>query len=163
MYNYNNQEGNMNNEQLKEMKSKYMELISMSTNHDEKFYSNTIRGLISETIIGEEDSSHVLCYVGSYKKEKTDKGYEHFLTFQDDLDYDYRKYIDVETDKIYDINKENVKEFEDNSIIIFPTVSICNMQEFNKAFLRIKKEFFLSLIHSGKKATLKKILQEDFK
>lgn len=153
----------MNNEQIKELKEKYNEIISASTNHDEKFYSTTIRGLISETVISDEDSSHVLCYMGAYKKEKTDKGYEHYLTFDSEYNYDYKKYIDVETDKIYDINKDNVKEFEENNIIIFPNVDICNMQEFNKAFLRIKKEFFLSLIHSGKKMTLKKILQEDLK
>lgn len=153
----------MNNEQIKEMRNKYKSIIAESTNHDERFYSTTIRGLISETEISEEDSAHVLCYMGSYKKEKTDKGYEHFLSFDDDYDYDYRKYIDVETDKIYDINRENVKEFEEYHFVVFPEISICNMQEFNKAFLRIKKEYFLSLIHGGQKNTLKKVANEDFK
>ena len=152
----------MTEEQIKAIRCKYNAIIGESTNHDEKFYSNTIRGIISETYIDEENSSHVLCYIGSYKKEKTDKGYEHYLSFQDDFDYDYRKYIDVETDKIYDINRDNVQEFEENHLVVFPETKICNMQEFNKAFLRVKKEYFLSLIYNGKNKTLKKVSDEDF-
>ncbi|MBQ3474932.1 MAG: hypothetical protein IJH20_02040 [Bacilli bacterium] len=153
----------MTEEQIMTIRSRYNTIIGESTNHDEKFYSNTIRGIISETYIEEENSSHVLCYMGSYKMEKTDKGFEQYLSFTDDYDYDYRKYIDVETDKIYDINRNNVKEFEEKNLIVFPVTSICNMQEFNKAFLRIKKEYFLSLIYNGKNKTLKKVTNEDFK
>ena len=153
----------MTEEQIKTIRSRYNTIIGESTNHDEKFYSNTIRGIISETYIEEENSSHVLCYMGSYKMEKTDKGFEQYLSFQDDYDYDFRKYIDVETDKIYDIKRNNVKEFEEKNLIVFPVTSICNMQDFNKAFLRIKKEYFLSLIYNGKTKTLKKVNNEDFK
>ena len=153
----------MKDEQIELIKQKYDTIIGESTNHDEKFYSTTIRGLISETVVSEEESSHVLCYIGSYKKEKTDKGYEHFLSFYSDYDYDYRKYIDIETDKIYDINKDSVKEFEEKYLIVFPNTEICNMQEYNKAFLRVKKEYYLSLIHNGKEKTLMRVLKEDFK
>ena len=153
----------MTEEQIMTIRSRYNTIIGESTNHDEKFYSNTIRGIISETYVEEENSSHVLCYMGSYKMEKTDKGFEQYLSFQDDYDYDFRKYIDVETDKIFDIKRENVKEFEEKNLIVFPVTSICNMQEFNKAFLRIKKEYFLSLIYNGKTKTLKKVTNEDFK
>ena len=57
----------MTEEQIMTIRSRYNTIIGESTNHDEKFYSNTIRGIISETYIEEENSSHVLCYMGSYK------------------------------------------------------------------------------------------------
>lgn len=88
-------------------------------------------------------NTRMLCFVGAYIRRKTRNGYYDTLTFSENYNFTYKKFIDLYTEEIFDINIDDIIEFEKNNNIIYPKVDICNLDEYHKAYRNIKKKLVL--------------------
>ena len=151
----------MNNTELETFRSNYCRLMEGSALRNpssETILSRAIR----ETHIKEENSNQVLCYMGPFVREKTQTGYVNFPTYEGNYHYTYKKYIDIETEKIYDIERENVEEFESSHLIVYPKVIMNNLDEYLKGLNKAKACFFGELLTGSQSKALKVVLKSDF-
>ena len=165
----------MNNNELENFRINYSRLVSGSVRTSEESKDKFLEQAIRETYIDEKDTNHILCFVGSYIREEKkinegdtlsyDDHKTHIdrLTYEENLNYSFRRYIDIETDQIYDVTRDAVKEFESSHTIIKPKVIVNNLQEYNKEFLRLKKEFFRNLIEKPQSEVLKLVVKKEIK
>ena len=85
------------------------------------------------------ENTKIFCFIGTYIRRKTQKGYYDTLTYMENYNFTYKKYKDIETEEIYDIYNDDVVEFEKNNTIVYPKVKLCNLDEYHRAFTTIKK------------------------
>lgn len=95
--------------------------------------------------IDEENSNRLLVYVGSYKVEKFPYGgAKEIPTYDGDPKAKYKRYIDAETQTSYNINMEEVEEFENNpkNKIIYREVKMINLMLLHQNFWDVRQQFF---------------------
>ena len=163
----------MNNNELENFRINYSRLVSSKNRGSAESRENDLYQAIRDTYIDEENSNHILCFVGAFIRTKNvinegdtlsyndNKSYRDTLTYDDNYNYTFRRYIDIETDQIYDVQKDSVKEFEGSHIIIKPKVIMNNLHEYNREFLRIKKQFFKSLVDKPQAEVLKLVRNQE--
>ena len=149
----------MNNQELDLFRMNYKRIVNHRINSERK--DDSVLEAFKTIKVEKEDSYNLLCYVGSFIRHKTLVGYYDTLTYEENYNYTYKKYIDIETETIYDVFKEKVPEFEKNHNIFFPKLNISNMQEYHKAYMKIRKEFLSTLIVEDQNKSMKKVLKDE--
>ena len=109
----------------------------------------TLAKTVSETKINPKTNKNVLVFIGSYACEKNEEGKieKEYLTYDTNPKVEYRIYKDIETDLLYKVKKKKINKFEKNHKIIFPSVEICNVQEYNKQYEKIKMQYYRNLLY----------------
>ena len=85
--------------------------------------------------------------MGTYFDEKTETSSKETLTYDDNLNASYRKYVDIETNEVYKVPLNKVKDFEMEYHTEYLPVNIYNLQEYNKKLKELKAKFYKKLLY----------------
>ena len=155
----------MNNKQLRNYrKNFYTKLEEFIQNNNslsmEDFYVILVKS-ISEAKTTDDLSKKILVHIGSYVHKKERNREIEYLTYDDNPEVTYKLYKNVETGFVYKIDAKNVQKFEQKYKILFPTVNIYNVQEYNTQYEKIKLEYYKRLIYDSQKSTYKIMKKEN--
>ena len=145
----------MNNKELLNFLGNYSRL---SKTNDRK---EALRIALLETKIQKENSNNVLVYVGTYKVEKYINQAIEVLTYEDDPKAKYKRYIDIETEELYNVNMEEVEEFENNYGIVKRPVVMNNLMLHYQNYLKVKEEFFEGIAKESQEQVILKLINKD--
>lgn len=83
----------------------------------------------------------IVIYQGTYIKSTKKDGNSNYVTYDFDINGKYKVYIDLETEKIYNIDIDKCREFEDSHLTIYPLINAYSTFEYYSKFLEIKNYF----------------------
>ena len=143
----------MNNNELKSFLEEYKKVLKDNVKEEE-----AIRIASSRVKIDEENSNKLLVYLGSYKVEKFPTGATEILTYDGDPKAKYKRYIDVETETLYNINMDEVADFEENHNVIYREVVMNNFNLYNQNYLDVRRQLFEGLLSETQDKVVKKLI-----
>ena len=148
----------MNNTEYKTFLEEYKNALKNTAKE-----RDAIRVAASKTKIAEENSNKLLVYVGSYKVEKFVTGAKEILTYNGDPKAKYKRYIDAETQTQYNINMDEVEEFENNHNVIYREVVMDNYSLYYQNFLDVRQELFEGVLSESQDKVVKKLINSSEK
>ena len=116
-----------------------------------------VPGAVSEQTI---NSNHIMVYMGSFIKNRSEKQYD-YMTYERDPDTSYKAYMDLETTKWYNIDKDKCLDFETEYLTLYLPVSEYTAEEYYKRYIELQKWFRAQLIHRSQSDVIKE-LQEKY-
>ena len=145
----------MNSEELKEYRKKYHD--NLKKYYGEKNLDEILDMSVSETQIKPENTNKIMVCIGSYIELKEGLATIQYLTYKDEYNISYRQYCDLETNEIYNVQKEQIKEFERRYKVIYMPIVIYNIQEYYKKFRELRREFFGELLYDDQDEVVLKL------
>ena len=112
---------------------------------------------ILNTSINSETSNKIMVCLGAYKDTKDKFATKEILTYDDNYDASYKKYIDLETNEVYKVPLNKVGQFETEYHIEYLPINIYNIQEYNKKLKDLRTKFFNSLLYNSQEETVLKL------
>lgn len=145
----------MNNSELQTYLCEYKSLLQDGVKKAE-----AIRTAASKTQIKEETSNRILVYVGTYKVDKYVTKAIEVLTYENNPKAKYKRYIDVETGHQYNVNMDNVKEFEETNNIVYRNVSMNNIMLHYQNYSDVRNEFFEGILTEPQEKVVLKLARK---
>ena len=145
----------MNSEELKQYRKTFYE--NLKKYQKEKEFKELLDMSISETNIEPENSNKVMVCIGSYIEVKEGLGTKQYLTYKDEFNINYRQYCDLETNEIYNVSRDQIKEFELKNKIIYLPIVIYNIQEYYKKYRELRRTFFEELLYDEQEEVVLKL------
>lgn len=146
----------MNNSELQSYLCEYKNILKKCKNEKE-----AVMKAASKVQVKEENSNKLLVYVGTYKVEKHISGAMESLTYDDDPKAKYKRYIDVETGALHNVNMENVKEFEEQYNVIYRDVVMNNLLLHHQNYSDVRNEFFEGILSEPQEKVVLKFTKKD--
>lgn len=91
----------------------------------------------------------IMVHIGSYVRDRSEGKYNDYVTYDGDINTTYNSYINLKTDKVYNIDKEECEEFEENHTIIKMPVSIYNFDSYLSNYMYLRT-WYLSQLETRK-------------
>ena len=140
----------MQKEVLEQVRKEYQKIkkehLSLSKDYKEKHIIDLAYNNVPYPNLNKEFfSNHIMVYMGSYIFDRQN-GHNDYITSDDNPNICYKKYIDLETHKNYDIEIDRCTEFEDIFTILYFTINIICEQEYRHAFFTLQDYFKRQII-----------------
>lgn len=145
----------MNSEELKEYRKHFYKNLELYMK--EKSLDEIVDISMSEIQIQSENTNKIMVCIGSYIEVKEGLGIKRYLTYKSEYNIDYRLYTDLETNDIYKVKSNKIKEFEREYKVIYMPVSIYNVQEYYKKLSQLKRNFFKQLLYNEQEDVVLKL------
>lgn len=146
----------MNSEELKAYRKNFHDNLEIY--QKEKSVDEIVDVCMNETQIKSENSNKIMVCIGSYKEEKEGLGVKQYLTYKDEFNIDYRQYCDLETNEIYNVERDQIKDFERKYKVVYLPIAIYNVQEYYKKFMELKRIFFKELLYTDQEEAILKLI-----
>ena len=157
----------MNNDELNRFRKNYYKKLEESINEKDSItiddFNNIIKKVLIQTKIENESSNKIMVYVGSYAVNKNQLSTKEVLTYDENINAKYKKYIDIETQEVYRVDISNVKEFEKEYITVKLPVSMYNFQEYLKNYNDFRETFFKKLIYNSQEEIVDRVKKDTLK
>lgn len=149
----------MNNSELKNYRKNFYTKLEEFIKEKESLTLDDLYLILGKCIkecnTTEETSKKILIYIGSYVHKKEDNKEIEHLTYDGNFNAEYKLYKDVETGFIYKSLVKESKKFEKAYKILYPTINIYNIQEYNKQYEKMRLEYYKKLLYGSQKSTYK--------
>lgn len=147
----------MNNKEIQNYLFEYARILREETPNREQ--ARTIAAY--KTKIEEENSNHVLVYVGTYKVDKYIEKAIETITFEEDPKAKYKRYIDIETGQLYNVNMNEVEGFEEENKVIYRPVLMNNYMLYYQQYQKVRDEFFEGILREPQEKVVLKLTNKD--
>ncbi len=147
----------MQKEVLEKVRKEYLKLKKEKTNQKPEYYQNykqenenSLINLAYDNVPyppleKEFFSNHVMVYMGSYIMDRNN-GNNDYITYDGNPKTSYKKYLDLETYKNYDIEIDRCNEFESVFLVLYCTIKSNCEFEYRNAFFTLQKYFKQQII-----------------
>lgn len=139
----------MNNQELKNFRKDFHDNLELGFLEKHKLsfkdYEKILKKTIKNTRICEESSKEIYIYIGSY----TMRNGELSLTYMDDNSALFRKYKDIESEKIVQINKYDTKTFESMNYVIYGVADELTEECYEDVYEVFRYAYFKELLNSS--------------
>ena len=112
---------------------------------------------VSTTIIDSETSNKIMVCMGSFKDSVDKFATKEILTYEENHDASYKKYIDLETSELYTVPIDKVGQFESEYHIEYLPINLYNIQEYNNKLNELRLKFFKNLLYNSQEDTVLKL------
>ena len=146
----------MNNSELQTYLCEYKNVVKKYKDKKE-----AVMKAASKVQIKEENSNKLLVYVGTYKVDKYVSGAMDLLTYDNDPKAKYKRYIDVETGALHNVNMENVKDFEEQNNVVYRNVVMNNLLLYHQNYSDVRNEFFQGILTEPQEKIVLKLTKKD--
>ena len=103
---------------------------------------------IMATEVKDEDSCNVVVFMGAYRVGKINNIEIESLTYEDDLNATFNRYIDIETSRTYKVPKAEVEDFEESHTVIKRPVKVNSFQVYLSHYNDVKNEFYQGVLEN---------------
>ncbi len=91
------------------------------------------------------DSNKIMVYMGSYIIDIATK--EPYITYERDPKTSYKSYKDLETTKIYNIDKDKCLKFEEKCLTLYLPISEYSQEEYYQRYINLQNWFKARLLY----------------
>jgi len=106
-------------------------------------------------------SNFIMVFMGSYIEKSSERQNNDYMTYERDPDTSYKSYMDLETMKWYNIDKDKCLEFETEYLTVYLPISEYTLEEYYKKYIELQKWFRMQLIYRSQSDIIKE-LQEKY-
>lgn len=139
----------MNNQELKNFRKDFHDNIELAFLEKHRLslkdYEKVLRKTIKGTRISDESSREIYVYMGSFGLRNGNL----VLTPKDDKSVLFRRYKDIETEKMVLISRENMRTFESENYVVHAISDELTEESYEEAFDIVKYRYFKELLHSN--------------
>ena len=136
----------MNSEELKKYRKNFYKNLEKYLNT--KSLDEIIEISMLETKIENENTNRIMVCIGTYIEEKEGLKKVEYLTYNANYKAKYRLYMDIESQYIYRVSYDQIQEFEKQYAVVYLPIEVCNVQEYNKKYMELRRKFFKDLLYN---------------
>lgn len=109
----------------------------------------------------QNENTNIMVYMGPYIKKRSDGNYNDHVTYEENLNADYKSYIDLKTGEVYNLSLNNCQEFERRYTILKPPVISNSYDSYLSNYMKIKT-WFSKQIDNGREEEAIEELKEKY-
>lgn len=126
------------------------EYIKVDTSTEKQLIEQAFRDIAFKTY----DSNQIMVFVGTYASDNS-------LISENAMDAEYNKYLDLETQELYKVCTNKVKDFEKDYLVVYiPNLSL-NPRKYMENYFKLKEYFFGELMNNPQNIVIKKLQKKD--
>ena len=148
----------MNNQELKNFRKDFHDNLELGFLEKHKLslkdYERILKKTIKNTKISDESSREIYVYMGSFGLKNGNLAPISY----DDKSVLFRRYKDIETEKMVLISRENVNSFNWDNYIIYAVKNELPEEGYDEIFEIVKYRYFKELLHSSEMDAVYKLI-----
>lgn len=86
-----------------------------------------------------DDQKEIMVYMGSYVRDRSEGKYNDYVTYDSDSNITYNSYINLKSNRVYNIDKDEREGFERENIVIKMPVSVNSFDSYLSNYMNLRK------------------------